>query len=234
MRINAQSIWIPFLTVAVSIFAGCSRSDFSAEVRDTRGVAENAPVIFRDMRVGYVGKVVPTETGFRLEVTLEKPYRDMMRADLRACPLPEGYKSLWGDVVREPTLVLIGGVNTSLPLLERGAVVSEVTLREVETKTWLTKLLGNLTHVRIWISLCVGILIIFRFMIKIAKGVVKLAVAAVLIAALLYGAYRIKADWLPEWIPMVLSEEVKNWLHDNKDLFIIPSGTMPGDELEGE
>jgi len=205
MRMKKSDVPL-YTTMALGLLmlAGCSRTDFSTEVKDARGVTKQSPVMHYDNRVGQVDKIVPTGTGFRLDVRLDKPYRNTFRADLKACPV---HKT---RTTGQPALVLIGGGGASAPLLKRGMAVPEASLAEVHVETvrkFSLKYLGALG----------SILALLIIALKLLKGLLKFAVMAVLVAALVYGVHLYRNDMLMEKINSIKSEEAIKWLKDNKE-----------------
>jgi len=194
------------LPVAVLLFAGCSsdNSDFHTEVGDTRGVTLQSPVVHYDVVVGRVGKVTAAETGFRLDVMLDKPFRNTLRADASACPSPAGL------VMDEAALEIVGGNDASLPLLKKGTLIPEAQPR-TKFNSVVDWALGS-PDARNLLYLCGAFVMLLSALVGLFKKlpkIVRLVLFAVLLVALVYGGIGLKNGWSLEQIKSASYEDVQ-------------------------
>ena len=199
-----KRIFTTLLLAGLILAGGCARHDFSTEVGDPRGVAELSPVMHYEIRVGTISKVRPTESGVRMDIKLDKQFKETFRSDLKACPIKAGKKT------GVPTLVLIGGRDATMPLLKRGTMIPEASPLDVGTDS---------THrfAKKYLVAIGTILSLFLVLCKLLKGLFKFILLGGLVAALLYCAYCLKNDISFSRIASVQSEEITNWLRENKE-----------------
>ena len=212
----------------IVLLAGCSRTDFTTDVKDTRGVTVQSPVSHDTKRVGVVEKVVPSQTGFRLEVRLDDQYRKTFREGLMACPVKSGKLS------PVPALILVAGDDTSAPLLKRGARIPEIPLSllepepppetPVDSSRWGT--------VKTPLTICLTVLPLVVLVLKLLKGFFKVVLLGILILALVYGVYGVKRGWTLDKIPFP-TDKARAWLLENKEFVIGVAGTLSTQIGEG-
>jgi len=199
------------LAIATVFTAGCSRTDLTTEVKDTRGVTKQSPVVLEStgQTVGRVQKVVATESGFRLDMVLDKPHRNTLRADAKACPSP---RSIVSD---KPTLLLIGGNDPSFPVLKRGTLIHEAQLGGGKRTWWEWIAHSQRAQIQMVLTFVSIVLTVIILVIKIIKNFVKLAIVAILAIVIIYGVTGLRSGWSLERISSISSEKVRTWLNDN-------------------
>jgi len=214
----------PGLTVVMLVFAsllitGCSKTDLATEVKDTRGVTLKSPVISGDKMVGHVEKVVSEPTGYRLHIRLEDRFRKTFKEGLMACPVPVGKLS------PVPALFLIEGGDATAPLLKRGAVIPEAPLLSPDDP--LGDESGLWGRIKKPMTICLTVLPLLIFVIKLIKGFIKLALVVILALALLYGVYGVKQGWTLDKVREAIpTDNVKKWILENKEFIVGLGGTL--------
>lgn len=216
---------IMLLVTVVCCTCGCSRVDLYTVVDDTRGVGKDSPVFWQQKQIGQVSEIKSVEDGVRLDVKLESAYRKQLRIGVRACPFPKSLQS------KQPALFLIGGQDTSQPLLERGAFVMEAPLVEGHVRSFWDWFKGSYWQGRVRVGLigCLAALAAAFIAIWFLKRVLKivLLIGAIIVIGLL--VYSIGKEWKLEQISSITSADVKQWIQENKQ-WITDKAQQVGDQ----
>lgn len=215
------------IMVGALLTCGCSRSDLHVVVGDARGVAKGSPVIWQETYVGEVSSVKMDGGCVRIDANLQKAFRKSIHAGAKACPM------VLRKVSDKPALFLIGGKDTSLPLLAKGSRVPEATLTEATAMNGFWGWLGASKNGKIWLIGCVLAIIVGVCAIKLLAGVLKFAL---LVGAVLFAVYSSKSlrdDW-ETYKASFDSSEVKQWFVDHvKELESIRN-VLPNSNQEKE
>ncbi len=160
--------WLIVLFV-LFLVAGCDRSDadFFIVVENAKDLTVGSKVVWHGEDVGEVVSVEPQGREVRIAANLREPFREKLRADLRASPAKN---PLHG---KRPVLELYGGGNPKAPKIQRGQeVVAAGVMNSLRTHSWLTR--GNLFIAGAGLALVLmyfvvrGIIRLFTFFLTIA------------------------------------------------------------------
>lgn len=204
------------LVVVLAICTSSCRKQSFVSVPDTRGLCEDSPVVWYDNNV-YVGKVskVKARDGlYFVYIDFQKDFEKMIRVGVRACPITEK------SISARPILMLVGGTDTSLPVLSPGSQIPEMSLAEFQkTKalnfwSWFSseKMSGTM-FVLIVLLIIAGILTL-----KVVAKIIKIGLVIAIFAILIAFFGKVSTDWksYQEQFSNVASginiESLENWV----------------------
>ena len=201
--------------IMVLLLTGCEKQSY-VSVSDTRGIEEGAPVIWYedDAFVGTVSEVKEIDGQYLIYIEFQENYEESIRSDVKACPLLEP------KISDKPILLLVGGKDDTMPLLESGSQIPEISLTEFQR----VKLLNfgewfNAAKMRITLVL-IAFMLIFSFIciLKIVAKIIKLGLSLAVIAILAIYIFNLSRDWeqykkqASSYVKEIKNEEIQEWL----------------------
>ena len=203
------------LAVAVLFFVGCSKQSY-VSVSDFRGIAEGAPVIWYegDAYVGKVSKVKEADGRFHIYIEFQKSYEKAIHSGVRACPLVEP------KISNQPILLLVGGKDATMPVLEPGSQIPEISLDELQRMKqlnfweWFGGAKMGLTLVLAAVVVVLCIICLLKVVVKLVKFGLFLAIVAIVVFYFL----NLTGDWnkykedASKHVKEIKIEEIKDWL----------------------
>lgn len=196
------------IMVGAVLTCGCSRSDLHVVVGDARGVAKGSPVIWQETYVGEVSSVKMDGGSVRIDANLQKAFRKSIHAGAKACPM------VVRKVSDKPALFLIGGKDTTLPLLAKGSRVPEATLTEATAMNGFLGWVSSSKNGKMWLIGCLLAVAVGICAIKLLAGVLKFALLAGAILLAVFSSKSIHDNWA-SYKASFDSVEVKQWIVDH-------------------
>ena len=206
------------LSVFVALFlllTGCNRQSY-VSVGDSRVIAKDAPVIWYegDAYVGKVAKVKQTDGRYQIYIDFQKSYEKSIHAGVRACPLVEP------KISHQPILLLVGGKDDTMPLLEPGSQIPEITLEELQRMKqlnfweWFGKAKMNSTLVLAGLILVLCVVCLLKIVAKLLKFAILVAIL-VLVASYVFdlsGDWKQYQEQASQYVKGIKLEEVQEWM----------------------
>ena len=206
---------LSIFAIAILLLTGCKKQSY-VSVSDSRGIEEGAPVIWYegDAYVGKVSKVKAAEGNYLLYIEFQKNYEKTIRSGVRACPLVEP------KISPKPILLLVGGKDANMPLLEPGSQIPEISLNELQGMKqmnfweWFGSAKMGLTIALAVLVLVLGIICILRIVAKLIKFGLVLAIIAIVV----FYCLNLSGDWAQykehasKYVREINFEEIQDWL----------------------
>ena len=211
-KINTLLIAIAIMSLFLT---GCGKQSF-VSVSDTRGLEEGAPVVWYEGNayVGKVSKIKEAEGNHLIYIEFQKNFEKAIRADVKACPLLEPKYS------PKPILLLVGGKDTTMPILEPGSQIPEISLSELQPKEqmnfwkWFGSAKKDSTIALAVLILVLCVICVLKIVAKLIKFVLVLAIIAIVVSYSL----NLSGDWkqykgqTSKYIKEIKIEEIQDWL----------------------
>ena len=209
------NLFLSVFAVMLLFLAGCSKQSY-VSVSDPRGIEEGAPVIWYegDAYVGKVSKVKEADGHFQIFIDFQKSYEKSIHAGVKACPLVEP------KISNQPILLLVGGKDTTMPILEPGSMIPEISLDELQRMKrpnfweWFGR-------AKMGITLFFAALILIMFFLCLLKVVAKLVKCGLFVAIIVIVAFylfNLSGDWkqyqetASKYVQELKIEEIRDWL----------------------
>lgn len=216
------------LTIVLLLLTGCAKQSY-VSVSDSRGIAEGAPVIWYegDAYVGKVSKVKEADGRFLIYIEFQKNSEKTIRSGVRACPLLEP------KISNLPILLLVGGKDASMPVLEPGSQIPEISLDELQRMKQMNfwEWFGG-AKMGLTIALAALVLVLsFICLLKVVAKLVKFGLFLAIIAIVVFYFLNLTGDWnqykdqASKYVKEIKIEEIQDWLQKHySDL----KGNIPG------
>lgn len=194
---------------------GCKKQSF-VSVSDSRGIEEGAPVVWYEGNA-YVGKVSEIKAGegnYLIYIDFQENYEKAIHSGVKACPMIEPKFS------QKPILLLVGGKDANMPILEPGSQIPEIALSEVQRTEqmnfweWFGSSKKDLTIALVVLIFVLGIISILKFVAKIIKFGIVLAIIAIVV----FYYFNLSGDWkqykdqTSNYVKEIKVEEIQDWL----------------------
>ena len=227
MKMKVYS-FLSIFSVMLLLLTGCGKQSY-VSVSDSRGIQEGAPVIWYegDAFVGKVSKVKAVDDHFQIFIEFQKNFEKSIRFGVRACPLQDP------KISNQPILLLVGGKDASMPILEPGSQIPEISLSELQRMKQLN-FWEWFSGAKMGLTIALAALIVILFIIcllKIVAKLVKIAIYLAIIGIVVFYILNLTGDWenykeeASKYVKEIKVEEIQDWLQKNYSNL---KGKIPG------
>ena len=174
---------------AMALLAGCGDKECFVVTRDAHGIRKDAPVVWRDAYVGAVSAVETAAEGTRISLDVRKPFDGQIRAGVSARIVNDA------NIHSGPFVLLVGGRDESMPLLEGGVQIPEARTTD-ELKDQAAGFLGwwrGSSH--LGEKAGGGILLVLLIVLRFVKRMVKLLIKLLILATIAIVVLVTRNDW---------------------------------------
>lgn len=209
-------VWWSFCILGLALaLAGCGEKGCFVVAKDAKGIQAKAPVVWQDAYAGQVLSVAQHSSGSRVSLELKKEFAGRIHAGVVARIVHDD------KISGEPFILLVGGNDASMPLLDEGAQIPEANA-VAEIKNGFAAFMqwvSNTSHTseKVGCGLLLVLLVVLRFVKKVVKLLVKLLILIVLLLVVVLA----NRDWSDYRTKVVSASEqcktAQTWVSDHAE-----------------